>query len=388
MTRVLYVQGSAERAGAERMLLNLLRYLNRDAFAPAVAFLAVGPFIDEVTALGVPALRLPTAGRLREVWRWGAWIGDLRRAIRETGAGVVHANGEKMSVLAGRAARGEGVASIAWLHDAPRSGGPSGRMAQWALRRTSCDAVVACSRWMAEAFNRGSRPLGAVAIENGLDLENLPGPNPRVAEIRAEAGWPAGGLVVSHFARLQRWKGTDVFLRAAASLGAGFPEMRFLVVGDALYGRELAYARSLRRLASDLWLDGRLLFTGYRPDALEIMAGSDVVVHCSVSPDPFPTVVLEGMALGKPVVATLTGGPEEAMEDGRTGILVPPGDAGAAADAIALLARSPGLREGIGDAARRAAGERFSAARMASEFESLYLRLGRRRVAEEGKVDP
>lgn len=371
MIPVLYVQGSAERAGAERMLLYLLKHLDLLAFAPTVAFLAEGPFVEEVRALRVPVALVGSPHRLREIWRWGEAIKAIRGAIRDTGAQLVHANGEKMSILAGRAARAEAVPSVAWLHDAPGAGGPAGWLAQLALAASPHDAVVTCSRWMAAAFNRRLR-LGAVAIPNGLDLSSLPGPNTSARRIRAEAGWPDGCLVVSHFARLQRWKGTETFLSCAAQLARRFHDMRFIVVGGALYGREADYAESLLRLATELGLDGKVLFTGYRADALDIMAESDIVVHCSLRPDPFPTVVLEGMALGRPVVATMTNGPDEALENGRTGLLVQPGDADAMSRAVEQLACSPELARRMGDEARKVARQRFAADRMASEFESLY----------------
>lgn len=373
MTRILYLQGSGERAGAETMLGNLLRYLDRTRIDPTVAFLAEGPFVDQVATLDVPVLKLPVA-RLRQLWGARHAVRSIRRAAVQTQADVIHANGEKMAILAGLAARTLAIPSIAWLHDAPGAGGPAGWMAQRALRIFRCDAVVTCSSWMAHAFNRRLE-LGAVPIMNGLDLDALPAPNESVEEIKQQQGWPASSTVVVHATRLQRWKGTEIFLQAAARLLHSNPNLRYLVVGGALYGRELGYASSLKQMASTLGLDGSLVLTGFREDALEIMASSDIVVHCSLRPDPFPTVVLEGMALEKPVVATRTRGPEEAIDEGKTGILVAPGDIGEMAEAIARLGESVDLRSSIGMAAKAVARDRFSAARMAKEFESLYRRL-------------
>lgn len=370
-TRVLFINGTGERAGAERMLVHLLSNLDRKLFEPSVAFLGKGPFVDEVAALGVRVIEIGEAGRLRQLRKWKPTIRAIRSAIAQTQAQIVHAVGEKMSIYAGRAAAAEGIPCIAWLHDAPGAGGLSGLLAQAALRRTPIERIVTCARWMEEDFNAKLR-LGASAIPNCLDLPSLPGPNDSMGQIKAQAEWGPDVMVISHFARLQRWKGTEVFLRSAARIASANENVRFLVVGDALFGREIEYRLELHELAAQLGLEGKLIFTGFRNDALEIMAESDVVVHSSIEPDPFPLVVLEGMALGRPVVASRTRGPEEAIEDGVTGLLTPPRDVEALTDALSRLIESPELRESLGNRAYRQAQKRFSAPLMAYRFESLY----------------
>lgn len=381
LTPVLYVQGGAERAGAEQMLYNLLLHLDRERFPPTVAFLADGPFVEQVEELGVEVIRIFGAGRLREVWTWGGTVAAIRGAMVTSAAQVLHANGEKMAFFATRAARSSRIPSIAWLHDAPGAGGPAGRAAQRLLRTVRPSATVTCSAWMALAFNR-KLGLGAIPIINGLDPGALTPAGGLLDEIAREAAWPEDRVVVGHFARLQKWKGTEVFLRAASRLAAEIPQIHFVVVGGALYGREEEYARLLIGLADSLGLSTKVRFTGYVSDPLSIMASCDVVAHCSLKPDPFPTVVLEGMMLERAVVATRTGGAEEAIDDGRTGVLVKPGDVAALTEAIGTLARSSDQRARLGDAARKEALSRFGAKRMAQEFENLYERLIRESSSE------
>ena len=373
MIRILLVQGSAERAGAERMLYNLLKYMDRSRFAPTVLFLSEGPFVDEVGGLGVPVIRSLAMVRVRELWRWSRPIRTIQEAIASTGAEVVHANGEKTSIFAGRAARAMGTRSIGWLHDAPDAGGLSGRFTRWMLARTPLSEVITCSKWMAQAFNSAYH-LGANPIVNGLDFTDMPSSSTR-SRLNEAPGWPADAVVIGHFGRLAHWKGTDLFLEAAALAAQSAPDARFLVVGDALYGREKSWADSLRVSGASKRLGDRIIFTGYRPDALDLMARCDIVAHCSRSSDPFPTVVLEGMAMGKAVVATRTGGPEEAIVDGSTGVLVQPGDHVEMARAYVSLATDPRRRSAIGVAAMQEAKSRFGAERMAREFEELYANL-------------
>jgi glycosyltransferase involved in cell wall biosynthesis len=373
MTRVLFVQGGAERAGAERVLLSLMRCLDRAEFTPVVAFCGQGPFLDEILADGIEVVRLPAPPRLRELHRVPGMIRALAGAIRSTRADIVHGNGEKMSVLAGWAARRAGVPCAFWLHDAPGHR-PNAWAVQAALALTPRTAVVACSRWMAEEFTRRFR-VSAVGIHNGVELDALPVADGAIARLKAEAGWPTDAVVAIHATRLQRWKGTEVFLRAAARLRERVPNLRFLIVGGALYGREVDWASALPGYARSLGLNGEVRFTGYRADALELMAGSDIVAHCSLDPEPFPMVVLEAMALGRSLVATRTRGPEEAIEHDRTGLLLTPGDDVELAEALACLATDPVRRARIGATAAAVAHHRFSAERMAGEFEALYRRL-------------
>lgn len=364
------------------MLSYLLRFVDRDRFQGIVAFLEEGPFVDEVRGLGVEVIQLPAAPRLRELWRWGEAVDALADIIDQVDPDVVLANGEKMSVFASRAARTKGVPCVAWLHDAPGANGMSGRLAQRALRRGRPDAVITCSKWLADEFE-ARLGLGARAIVNGIDLDGLPRAHPAMARLKQELGWPADSLVVGHFTRLQRWKGTDVFVETAARCMQD-PRcregVRFLIVGGALYGREVGFQHELERLIEQRGLAGVVEMAGYRSDALELMAGTDIVVHASISPDPFPTVVLESMALGVPIVATKTRGPEEAIEHGVDGILVEPGDPDAAAEQIAMLIGDAERRGKMGAIAAAKSLERFDARRMAAEFETLLCSLAERKT--------
>jgi len=305
--------------------------------------------------------------RARSWWRAGTVVDALTDAARDVGADVVQANGEKMAIYAGRAAKRAGLPCVFRLHDSPFDS-PRSFAVQLLMRLSPHDAVVTPSHWMADAFNRRWQ-IGASAIHNGIDLDRLPD---AAADVRGESGWPSGTVVVGFFGRLQHWKGVDVFLRAVAAVAVDRPAVAALVVGGALYGREQEFADGLPRLASELGLGDRVRFTGHRDDALRLMAGCDVVVHASLEPEPLGMVVPEAMALGRAVIASRTGGPEEVVEDGVTGLLVPPGDAGTLASVLAALVDDERQRVDLGAAGRAAARDHWSAARMASEFADLY----------------
>lgn len=369
-TTVLVVQGTAERAGAERVLLGLLANADPRRIRPVVAFLGDGPFASEVAALGVEVVHLPPVGRLRQPTGVPAAIRHLRAAIRDTGADVVHAAGEKVALLACPAARTERVPAVVRLHDGPAPWrAPASIGVQLVAAAVPKTSVVVPSQWMAEAFFRRCR-LHADVIPNGIDLARLPAPGSGRADVLSATGWPADAVVFAHAGRLESWKGTDVFLKAAGRLieDPAAERARFLIVGGALYGRDERWAAGLPALANELGLGDRVHFTGFRPDALHLLAGADAVVHASTRPEPFGMVVIEGMALGATVIASAIGGPSEVIDHGRTGLLAAPGRPETLAAAMHTVASDDDLRRRLGAAAREAAERSWSAATMARRW--------------------
>jgi glycosyltransferase involved in cell wall biosynthesis len=371
---VLFLQGAGFRAGAERALLARIRHLPEHGIEPVVAFMAEGPFRQEVERGGVETILLGRTPHLRDLTRLPAAIREIGSVARARHVHVIEGCGEKMSFLAGWAARLAHCACVYNLQDAPRRNARATGV-QLAAMLGRHDAVVVPSRWMARAFRRswGVRPS---VIPNAVVLEELPD---QPADVCALAGWPQGSAVVGLFGRLVAWKGTDVLLRAAQRVRASHEHARFLVAGGSLYGWEPEYRNRVRQLAQELGLADRVYFADHREDALELMSGCDVVCHCSLEPEPFGMVVLEAMALGKPVVATRTGGPEELIDHGRTGMLVEPGDDLGLAAEIASIVDDAARRDQLGSAARSVARYRFGSAAVGVSLGALYGEVAARR---------
>jgi len=154
--------------------------------------------------------------------------------------------------------------------------------------------------------------------------------------------------------RIERWKGQDVALSALARIRRQLPEARLLIGGSVEVG-EQAYAEELVDLADRLGLQEAVEFTGFVDDPYAFFARGHVALHTSVLPEPFGQVVVEAMATGRPVVATAAGGPLDILERGRNGILVPPNDPWATANAAVALMSDPALYKRMADAAVRAA---------------------------------
>jgi glycosyltransferase involved in cell wall biosynthesis len=232
--------------------------------------------------------------------------------------------------------------------------------------------VLAVSEAVREALTaRGVSDGKVVTVYNGIDLGDLV-PGRTRERIRAEWGIDEEAPLAGMVGRLVDWKGPDRFIEAAALVAKEIPLARFMLVGDAIFG-EAGYVDELKAIAARLGLEGRMVFTGFREDATEIMAGFDVLVHASLLPDPLPTVLIEAMALGLPVIAAGAGGVREIVDEGVTGLVVPPGGVQAMRGAMVEILLDPGRARDMGAAGRERAGELFDIDRQSRRLEEEML---------------
>ena len=196
-------------------------------------------------------------------------------------------------------------------------------------------------------------------VYNGLDAEAFDAVSEAEVEALRRRLGLAGVPVVGVFSRLAFWKGQHVLLEALAHL----PGVHALLVGEALFEPDRQYRAALERQAVHLGLPGRVHFLGFRSDVPLLMRMADVVTHTSTAPEPFGRVIVEGMLAKKPVVATRAGGALEIIEEGA-GVLVPPGDAGALADALRSLLEQPVSARQMGTRGYARAATHFSVSQM------------------------
>lgn len=185
--------------------------------------------------------------------------------------------------------------------------------------------------------------LDAIAFASGADG----------VAFRRELGIPDTVPVIGMVGCLVGWKGHEVFLEALRSVISRQPVLA-LIAGDTPDGSP-AYRLHLEERARELGIADVVRFLGHCSRVPDMMAACDIMVHASTMPEPFGRVVLEAMALGRPVIATDAGGPSEILRHGRTGWLVPPGDATALAQGILALVSSPDNGREMGENARKEA---------------------------------
>jgi glycosyltransferase involved in cell wall biosynthesis len=376
--RILYVLPAGERGGAEVAFLNILENLNRNLFEPFVIALKDGPFISELQEKALQPTILKT-GRIRSIKGFFETAKSIRDFIESQKIDVVHCNGTGAQIYAGFAAGLAGVPCIYHLHDSVEwSWNRQGLvhfLAQISLpvsklfsRKLKRLKHIAVSKYVAESFQQtwGSKKniqviYNAIRSTNGAakHLEIQTNNVPRIVWI----------------GRLQRWKGTHIFLHAARIVKEKYPEAQFFVVGGALFGMENGYGKELENLARSLKLENCLKFAGHQNSIGSFLESADIVVHSSIRPEPFGLVLLEAMSAGKPVVATNKGGPLEIVENGVTGLLVPPNDPDELADAIMMLLEDATLRTKMGQAAQERVKKHFNPSNMIQAMENLYSEL-------------
>jgi glycosyltransferase involved in cell wall biosynthesis len=240
---------------------------------------------------------------------------------------------------------------------------------RWVAPRV--DALVSMTQAVEDHCVRsGVRGRRMQVIYDALD-ESAFAPQRSAALVRAELGIENGAPVLGVIGNIQEWKGQAVLVEAMARVVATVPKARALIVGGVHRAGKL-YNDQLRQRIRELDLEQSLSITGFRTDVADVINALDVVVHTSVRAEPFGRVILEGMLLGKPVVASAAGGVPELITEGETGFLAPPGDPAQLAERLIPLLQDAQLRRRLGGQAQAWARERFSLSRHVDEMTALY----------------
>jgi L-malate glycosyltransferase len=376
--RVVQFLAAFAMGGTERQAMNLALGLDPSRFDLRFAcFRVLGDFLADIETARKPLTmyaidRLYGGKTLRQQLRFA-------RDLRSGRIDVVNAYGFYANVFAVPTARLAGVrVVVASIRDT----GDHLTPAQRRVQRLACglaDAILVNAQAVKRRLvDEGYGDERITVIGNGVALSRF-GPRDGAGRRRREMGFAADAPLVAVFCRLNRLKGVEHFVEAAASVAKWFPRARFAVVGEGRVLQngvavESSYKRELRAQAARLGLGDRLVFTGLRDDVPELLAEVAVSVLPSLS-EGLSNTILESMAAGVPVVATDVGGNAEAVQDGVTGRLVPPRDAGALASAIAGLLEDGALADRFGRAGRQRVVERFSDEKMVRDTEKFYLSL-------------
>jgi len=372
---ILYFITELNIGGAEKVLVHMLAHLDRSRFIPTVACLYGGdsPIADEIRALDIPVIDLGMTAK----WRWDAFWRLYRLLCRERPTilhtSLFHAN------IPGRAlGRLSGVPIIVTWRQNINIGG---KLREFMNRWTAWldDSVVAVCELARQAEIKHARvsPDKVIIIYNAINTTAFSATNPQaVAQIRHTFGISEDTLLVGAVGRLHPQKGLTDLLAAIAQVRVHVYPIRLLLIGDGELRSELEAQARL------LGLSDIVTFAGIRMDVPEILAALDVFAFPSLW-EGLPLAVLEAMAAGLPVVATRVGGIPEAVEDGVTGLLVPPRDPEALAEAIITLLQDRERAVAMGQAGRARVEGYFSVERMVQQTEALYEELIRGKMGLE-----
>lgn len=372
MPRFLFVHSGSDLYGASRSLLRLTTRLVTDGHPVMAVLPHHGPLVPALQAAGVqaevdPRLVILTRstvadhqGPLAQLTNLPRSVAGLIRRIADFKPDLIHTNTSVVvsSPLAARIARVPHVWHMREFYkDFPRLWPYYQKFMTGFSDRVVC-VSGAVARQFADARN-------VRVLHNGFPGDEFAAVDTARIAAFCRRFNVDNVLRVGIVGRIKyQRKGQETFVRAAALLARQHEELQFLIVGSPYPGNEDHLAR-LRALVDELSVRDRIVFTGDIDDIKAVYAALDVAVLASSSPEPFGGVVIEAMAMGRPVVGTRVGGTPEQIDHGTTGFLVTPDSPEEMADAIARLVADRALRDDMGRAAR----ERFL---REFEFEAFY----------------
>ncbi len=325
---VLYVDINTEWRGGQRQLLWMGEGLRRHGGRPLFALRSGVPLARRAREVGIEVIPIDPL-----IAEWGPWtVLRLRRVIRRERVSIVHPQSGHTMALAALAA----IGTPAKIVFARRITTPlrANRPTRWKYARA--DRLISVSRAGVQGLLRvGVKETRVRVVPSGVPL-GAPAA-PATLELLASFGVPAGVPLAVMVASLSAAKDPSTFLRAVQAARREVPALHALLVGDG------PLRESLAAEIAALGLSAIVHLTGFRSDAESLEAAATVVVLTSRGLEGTPGVLLDALALGKPIVCTNVGGVPEVIEDGVSGLIVPSGDAEAVGVAIASVLRDPAL---------------------------------------------
>lgn len=337
-----------QRGGGELMLWHLLKYGNDKGIEWVVIFQEDGPLVQRVTEANIKT-RVIKSGRLRQTNRFVLSILKIAVFLHQEKVNALINWMPKAQLYGSPAAFFARIPSL-WF----QLGFPTGLLDRVATRLPAI-GIFTLSHFATEKQSALSPRRTMRMVYPGVELDQFNSNalcSPRL--MRQHLHLPSEGPLIGIVGRLQKWKGMHLLIKAMPQILKSYPQASCVIVGDEV-GEKLEYQTYLKQIIQELNLKDRIHFVGLQQNVAEWMQAMDVVVHASIEPEPFGIVVIEALALGKPVVAADAGGPTEVIRNGENGLLTPSGNVNALALAILRYLDNPAFAQKVGTAARETA---------------------------------
>ena len=375
--RVLIIRnarGITDITGAETYLLSLMASLDSKRCEARLLCIidprrGETPWLKELKRREISFVTVPVASALS--------LKDVFSAVREVrrfDADIVHSIDHRADIVGITAAKLTGRVAVLsffgwtnWEEESPR-----GQIYPWFDKQSMrfCDAMISDSAFIGRLIDKGPSGPPLVVIPHGINIEKF---DPRsVAPSWRQVFFPEDDVrILGMVGRINPIKGQLEFVKAAKLLASSHPRARFVMIGDASPGQE-RYLQSVERLIEEQGLRGRVRITNVRHEQIPAaLASMDIVVSPSQT-ESFSFVLLEAMAMERPIVATRVGGNPELINDGETGVLVAPGDFRELARAAASLLDDEGRCRKLGEQGRRKIKEELTFAAMGERTLKVY----------------
>jgi glycosyltransferase involved in cell wall biosynthesis len=349
--------------GGERIVLKLAALLPKYGYRASILTFFAHPESAGLQAPPCPVYLLP----LQRTYDFSALRAafELKRFLKQQRVQIVQTFFESSDLWAGFIVKTASDARLIWSRrDMGILRGRKHHLAYRLMSRVP-DRVFAVSEQVRQHCVTVDRiePSRVQTIYNGLDLGEW--------NTVSQPAKPSGKFVVTTVGNIRRVKGHDIFIKAAASIVKQSPNVSFSIAGEVL---EPAYFEELQTLVRDLGLSDRFHFSGGITSLREHLSMADIFVLPSRS-EGFSNAIVEAMAASLPVVATDVGGNAEAVQDGVSGLIVPPEDHEALATAIISLLSNSSKAQAMGAAGKQLVAEKFTTDAMMHQITSAYARL-------------
>lgn len=385
--RVLYLNHTAKPSGAEFALARLLKPIDHDKVTPLALLAEDGPLVEILREARVQVRVLPLCDEVREVRKDSLGVSalakpkqfsqivryaqNIARFARRNNIDIIHTNSLKAHIYGAIAGKMAGIPVVWHVRDfIDTSYLPSAAVkgVRW-MADEMPTRIVTVSQSVLDQLNLKNSSKGEV-LYDGLGEEEIA----LFAALDSASSSRNVPPRVGMIGRIGSWKGQHVFIDAAAKILKNGRRAQFQIIGAPLFG-EHEYERELHAQITRLGIGAHIEFLGFRRDVPELLNGLDIVIHASISAEPFGMVIIEGMAASKPVIASNGGGVPEIIVDGETGLLFPMGDADALAQRIEFLLNDSQHAHCIGKAASSRVRQHFTSRRAARQIEDVYARI-------------
>ncbi len=377
MYRVAYLDHTARWSGGEVALFNLLTNLDQTV-EPLVVLAEDGPLAERLREKGMDVRIIHLDEKVRnrnrntinfqvfssaiKTYLYGKAVG---RVLREEKVVCVHTNSLKSAIYGAVAAKSAGIPLIWHIHDIIEAPYLRKIVAFFMklLVKYLPDGVIANSNATMATLNLSQ----ATTKKKTIAYPSYFGQIGRMNEPQLED--KDDRFIVLLVGRLADWKGQHILLEAAKSFAKR--NVEFWIAGDALFEADAVYKQQLIQYIREHGLFN-VKMLGHVNDISQLMSQADLLVHTSVIPEPFGQVIVEGMAVGLPVIASNAGGPREIVLNEETGLLIPPGKAERLIEAIQWMIEHPEERKEMGEKAMSRVKELFLIEHTVQKITSFY----------------
>lgn len=367
---VLYVHTSSYIGGGNQMFLQLFEQLRNSEFQPISILPGKGPMESQLSKQQIPYVIIPlnqflTGRKVTVIWT----ILLLVKLFWQCKVRLLHTLNSGYYRYIAIAAKISHIPIVYHLQL------PTDKTSlKWEFQYPP-KIVISCSQILSEQFKGILKELGiitkVVTVRNAIDVNNIKSPSESdVIKIRRSLQIEHFSHIITIVGLVSERKGHRYFLEMAKEVLLIFSYAGFMVVGEDILGNG-EYRREMENYARELGISRNILFTGFREDANEWIAASDLIVLPSLQ-EGLPISLVEAHACGKPAVATSVDGIPEIVEDGVTGILVPPKDVNALTQAVLKLMNDQSLSKKMGMAGRNKVESFFDISEYSKKIIQIY----------------